>query len=139
MVFWQMLESRGTMPGMPEQILQSAHHAFRGLLDAFRKERNLQLFSVCYLLLLLYASLFPLTQSDWLTLSFAGGIFVITELLNTALERLADAFDDHLKAEHRKESFAAIRMAKDIAASASLVSLLLVVAVSLVIFVSHLL
>ena len=124
---------------MPDQILKSAGHAFRGLLDAIRKERNLQLFLVIYLLLLLYASLLPLSQSDWLLLGFAGGIFIITELLNTALERLADAFDDHLKAGHRSENFAAIKMAKDIAAGASLVSLFLVVAVSSVVLVSHLL
>ncbi len=126
------------MPAMPMHILQSAANAFRGLLHAIRKEKNLQLFLGGYLLLLLYASLLPLAIGEWLALFLAGGFFFVTELLNTALERLADAFDDHLKAEHRKENFASIRIAKDIAASASLVSLLVVIFITVSILSAHL-
>lgn len=126
------------MASVPDQLLQSAGHAFRGLLNAFGKERNLQLFGVMYLLLLLYVSLLPLTQSEWLALLLSGGLFFITELLNTALERLADAFDDHLKAEHRKESFQGIKMAKDIAASASLMSLFVVLLTTVIILSAQL-
>jgi diacylglycerol kinase len=122
---------------MTQDIFRSARYAFRGLRTAVQSGRNLQLFLVSYLLLVLYASLLPLSSSEWLALLVSGGLFLITELLNTALEHLADAVDDHLKGEHRKESFTAIKMAKDIAASASLVSLLLVGMVAIAIVSVH--
>lgn len=56
-------------------------------------------------------------------LSLLGGFFIVVELLNTAIERLADTFDDCEKKHRGGHYHPGIKMTKDVAASASLVAL----------------
>lgn len=60
-----------------------------------------------------------------LILSLFGGFFVVIELLNTAIERLADTFDDYEKKHRGGHYHPGIKMTKDVGAAASLVALLL--------------
>ena len=122
---------------MPREILQSAGHACRGFLRAFRMERNLQLFGVGYVIVLLLGVRLGLQAWEWVTLLLSGGMFFAVELFNTALECFADGFDDHVKCEHRSECYATIRATKDIAAAASLVSFIVAVMVISVVFWAH--
>lgn len=104
-------------------MLQSARFAFAGLHHAFLHERNLRLFFVAYSGVLLVAAFLHVTMGEWMALILAGGFFLSIELLNTALERLADIVDDHLKAAHCTHTFEDLKTTKDVAAAASLVSL----------------
>lgn len=119
---------------MSSRVLRSAGHAYRGLKLALREERNLRLFAFFYVLILLAALPLYLRPWEWFALLLSGGVFVSTELLNTALERLADSIDDHCKKEHGSNCFAALRATKDIAAAASLICLIVLVLIVLVIF-----
>ena len=97
--------------------VQSLLYALAGLSHAFQTEKNLKLFTVLYVLSLAIAAGVQVRSRDWEVLIFGGGIFLSFELVNTALEHLTDAFDDHSKSTHAK----AIKATKDIAAGASLV------------------
>ena len=119
-------------------MLRSARHAYLGLREAMRTERNLQIFAFWYVAVLLLGIYLQLVWIEWIVILFAGGIFLSVELLNTALEWISDAFDDHLKAGHQSEDFLAVKMAKDVAAGASLVSLIMVIVILTIIFVPYL-
>lgn len=122
---------------MPKRILRSAAAAYAGLRYALMSERNLQIFTATYLLFCILAFQFRFDAGEWALLLFSGGLFVGVELINTALERIADAMDDHCKREHRADCFTAIKHAKDISAAASLVSLLAVAVIVILLFVPH--
>ena len=122
---------------MPRKILRSVGHAYSGLRYAFRTERNIRLFVSTYTLLVLLAFLFQFGASEWLAFLLSGGLFLSTELLNTGLERIADAVDDHCKQAHQSHCFTALMHTKDLAASASLISLAVVIVTVLILFVPH--
>jgi len=125
---------------MSRRILRSASHASSGLAFACRTERNLRLFLWGYLPLLLFSSLLlPLGKEEVLLFLISGGLFVCVELINTALERLADAADDHCTSAHQSYCFVTVKHAKDVAAAASLVSLIVVVLVFFIVIVPHVL
>lgn len=66
----------------------------------------------------------------------SGGGFLVTELLNTALERLVDAVDDiRRKEDITLPRHAKLKATKDVASSASLVALGITGIVILMIFV----
>ena len=123
---------------MPKRIIQSAANAYAGLRYALKTERNLPIFVATYLVFSIIALRLSFTSAEWALFLFSGGFFASIELLNTALERIADAMDDHCKREHRAHCFTAIKHAKDIGAAASLVSLLVVGCVLLILFLPHL-
>lgn len=119
---------------MAPRVLRSAVHAYSGLKLALARERNLQLFAVVFSFVLLTALPLSLRPWEWFALLLSGGVFASIELLNTALERLADSIDDHCKKEHGSNCFTALRETKDIAAAASLICLVVLVLIILVIF-----
>lgn len=123
---------------MPKRILRSAAAAYAGLRYALRTERNLRIFTATYLIFFVLALQLQFEALEWALFLFSGGFFIGVELLNTALERIADAMDDHCKREHRADCFTAIKHAKDISAAASLVSLAVVVLIMLLLFLPHL-
>jgi len=125
---------------MPRRILRSASHASSGLAYACRTERNLRLFLLGFFPLLLFSSLFfPLEKVEVLLFLLSGGLFVCIELINTALERLADAVDDHCTSAHQSHCFVTVKHAKDVAAAASLVSLIVAILVFIIITAPHVL
>ncbi len=109
-------------------------HALHGLLHAYARERNLQVFTAVYALILIGAGFIGLLTWEWLALILAGGLFLAVELLNTAIERLTDVLDHERKLLGREEYHAGMQWTKDVAASASLVSLMVVIAVLAVVF-----
>jgi len=117
-----------------KQIQKSLGHAVRGLKEALLLERNFRLFLIVYVGVLLLGIVMRLLVWEWLALILAGGFFLAVELLNTVAERLADILDDQHKVLGRKSYHKQIRMCKDVAASASLLSLLTVMAVTVLVF-----
>ena len=116
--------------------IQSVLFAFHGIIHALKTEKNLKLFTVMYLASLIAAWILGLEESEWPFVVFAGGMFLCVELVNTALERLSDAFDDHStkQADHYYDS---IKATKDIAAGASLVCAVVWLVVLALVFCPH--
>ena len=106
---------------MVRAIKNSFVFAVEGLWHAFGSELNLKLFGLVYVVSLLVGALVPLDGAQWIALLFSGGMFLTVELINTALERLADAFDDHSKIQDDAR-YLAIKINKDVAAGASLIA-----------------
>ncbi len=115
-------------------LLKSFLHALHGLLHAYARERNLQIFTVVYVLMLVLGGYVRLLTWEWLALILAGGLFLTVELLNTAIERLTDVLDHERKLLGRTEYHEGMKWTKDVAASASLMSLLIVIVVIVIVF-----
>jgi diacylglycerol kinase len=101
--------------------MKSFGFAFAGLWHAFVYEFNLKVFLCIYLFSILLGILFHIDPMSWVLLQLAGGTFLTIELINTALERLSDAFDDHTKKQDDFR-YITIKTTKDVAAGASLLA-----------------
>ena len=115
---------------------KSFGYALEGLRAAFTTERNLKFFGCVYVCSLLLGWFFAIGARNWEMVIFTGGLFFSVELINTALEHFADAFDDHTKSQNDHKT-AAIKATKDIAAAASLVCALAWAMVLIIIFLPY--
>lgn len=116
--------------------LNSFRFACHGIAHALKTEKNLRLFAVMYLASLVVAYFLHLEESEWPFVVFAGGMFLSVELVNTALERLSDAFDDH-STKQEDHYYETIKATKDIAAGASLVCAVIWLIVLALVFCPH--
>jgi undecaprenol kinase len=120
-----------------KRMRRSFGFAIAGLKHAVEMERNLQLFIPVYILVLILGGMVRLITWEWLALIFAGGLFLSTELLNTAIERLVDVLDDERKVVGRNHYFKMLKATKDVGAAASLMSLLAVIATVCIVFAPY--
>jgi len=111
-------------------VLRSFGPAVAGLLWAFKTQRNLQVHVIAALLAVIFGLWLKIAAWEWCVVLLAAGMVLTAELLNTALEVLADRVT-----ERREE---AIRRVKDAAAAAVLVSALAALCVGLLIFLPKL-
>ncbi len=112
-------------PQRAYSFLKSLAYALRGIWTAFRSERNLkiQTAALCVAIALgVYLGLEPLA---WGLVIFALGFVFVTELINTAVERIGD------KAANGRMSHT-VGTAKDISAAAVLVSALTALAIGII-------
>lgn len=117
------------------KLWKSFGYARHGLVAAIKTERSLRLFALGYGAVLLVGFFYDLALVEWMLLLFSGGIFLAVELLNTALEHAVDVIDEHRPKTSDNDYHEGLKAAKDIAAAAALVTLMLVLAVILIIFV----
>ena len=117
------------------RILRSLGFALEGITHALKQERNLQLFAVGFIVVLIIASQLSLERWEWIALLVSGGAFMAVELFNTALERLTDAVDC-LPKEHANASLhASMKATKDVSAAAALVGFVTVIVMIVLILV----
>lgn len=107
-------------------VLRSFGPAFAGLAWALRTQRNLQVHALGLCVAVALGWWLNIAPWEWCAALLASGMVWTAELLNTAVEVLADRVS-----AAREE---AIRIAKDVAAAAVLVSALAALAVGLLIF-----
>ncbi len=120
--------------------VRSLRHAIEGLTHALATERNLLRFTVVYIAFLLLGAWLGIAKSDWMALVIAGMTFVSVELLNTALERFVDAFDEHRRrANDAHDRHLGLKATKDVASAASLIGLLCVAITIILVFYPHVL
>lgn len=121
------------------RTVHSLGHALRGLAHAFRHERNLSLFLLLHASLTLFIAALSHHPAGvavpLIILSFFGAFFLVIELLNTSIERLADTFDDTEKKRHAGHYHPGIKITKDVASGASLIALCIygVIAIMLIV------
>ncbi len=108
----------------------SFKYAFEGLIAALKEEPNLKIHFFISLLVIGLGIYFQIKHTDWLMIIIVIGFVFAIELTNTAIEAIVDAFTDK---EHP-----GAKLAKDIAASAVLVSAITASIVGLIIFVPYL-
>lgn len=103
--------------------------ALSGLHHAVRVERNIKQFLVCLVVYIGIGIYLGFWAVEWVIVALTSAVFLIVELLNTAIERLGDAIDDVEKTRKGGHFHLGIKQAKDIAAAASFITLLVVVSI----------
>lgn len=106
-------------------VLRSFGPALAGLAWALKTQRNLQVHVMAAVLVVALGFWLQIADWEWCAVLLATGLVWTAELLNTALEVLADRVT--------KEREEAIRRVKDTAAAAVLMAALAAVVVGLVI------
>ncbi len=107
-------------------FLRGFYYAGRGIASAF-SERNFR-FHLCTAAFVIFfaAKFYSFSAAEWAVLFLTCGGVIALELVNTALERLADSVS--------KENDPLIRIAKDCAAGAVLIAAASAVAVGIILF-----
>lgn len=105
--------------------------AIRGIVHAFRHERNMKIHGAAAIMVVILAVLLKLDPIRWVFLVLAVGMVISAELINTAVEAVVDLAspDIHPLA----------RAAKDTAAGAVLVCAVTAVVIGLIVFYGPLL
>lgn len=110
-----------------KRFFLSFRFAFEGFICAFYRERNLKLHLCAALLVTIIGFIARLSLLEWMILTLTIGGVIVTELLNTAIERTVDLVSE----EHHPLA----KQAKDIAAAACLISAVVSVIIGILLFV----
>ena len=110
----------------------SCRFALHGLQDAWRTQPNIRLQVSCGLVIIALGVWCRLSLTEWLWVSFAIGVVLFAELMNTGIEQTVD-----LVVGLRPDPLA--RRVKDMSAGCVLVASVLAAVIGLLTFVPHLL
>jgi diacylglycerol kinase len=106
--------------------MKSVTHAWRGLGVFFKTTHNAWVQSFCFLLEIILAIIFHISSTEWIFIILSGGLLLVTEAFNTAIE-----IDINLTSP---EYHPYARDTKDVAAGAVLLMAMLTSIVGLIIF-----
>jgi len=106
--------------------LKSFAYAFNGLKIMFKEEFNAWIHLIIIVFVAVMGFVFDISSSEWIYISLSIGLVFSLEIINTAIEFLADFVspDKHL----------AIKKVKDLAASAVLFASLAALVVGIIVF-----
>lgn len=110
---------------------EACQHAAEGVWYALQRERNLQVQLLIYVAVLLLAWWLEVTVIGIVSLMLVAAFIMTLELMNTAIEVLANAITP--------QYHEGLRRAKDVAAGAVLIASITAVAVGLLLFIPQLL
>ena len=102
-------------------------HAYRGIVFALRQQNHMRIHGVAVVVVCLGAWYTKATAQEWGLLFLAFGLVLSIEMLNSALEALADTL--------HPDPHPLIGRAKDMAAGAVLLAALMAVGVAVCVFV----
>jgi undecaprenol kinase len=106
--------------------LQSFLDAGRGIRSVFRTEWNFRIHTGIFLLVIVTGVFFGISSLEWIAIALSAGVVFVAELLNTAIEYLADAL--------HPESNRGVGMAKDAAAGGVLIAAVAAAVVGAIVF-----
>lgn len=101
--------------------------AFHGIAQAFRSELNLKIHAVISVCVIIAGFLLHISMGEWIAIVLCIALVIAAELINTAIEKLADIID----LKPNKD----IGLVKDMAAGAVLWCAMGAVCIGLLIFV----
>lgn len=111
-------------------LIDSFNYAINGIIVAVKSERNMKIHYLTAVLVLIVSLLFDLSRVEFLFLIFAISLVIITELINTAIEKTIDM----VSPEYHKLA----EISKDMAAGAVLIAALNSLVVAYVLFFDRL-
>jgi len=106
--------------------LKSFVHAFNGLKIALKEEHNMKIHLVATLCVLVLAVFFNINKYEWIAIIFVIGFVFTMELINSAIENMADFIS--------LEKHDSIKKIKDLSAAAVLISAVVAFLIGLIIF-----
>ena len=107
--------------------LKSFKYAFNGLKILIREEHNARIHIVIAICVLVAGLVFEISGSEWIAVTLCIGMVIGLEMINSAIENLADFV---LPEQHDR-----IKKVKDLAAGAVLFVAVVAVVVGLIVFV----
>jgi len=111
--------------------LKSFSHAFNGLKIALCEEHNMRIHLAATLCVLALSVFFNISSYEWIALIFAIGFVFVMELINSAIENMADFIS--------LERHSSIKKIKDLSAAAVLISAVVAFLIGLIIFLPKIL
>ncbi len=108
----------------------SFKNAFRGLNKALQEEPNFRIHLVALIAVCLFGFYFNIMPWEWCVIILASALVISLELVNTAIENLADLVT--------REQKPLVGKIKDISAAAVLVSAMAAIVLGLIIFTKYL-
>jgi diacylglycerol kinase len=112
-----------------QKTVRSLRHALRGILYAFRHERNFRIESVAAVGAGVLAIILPLSSAERAAIFLVIALVFALEIINTAFERAMDIMKPGIHPY--------VKVVKDLAAGAVLTVSLLAVVIGAVIFIPH--
>jgi len=113
------------------QQIRAFGYAINGIGLFFWKERHAKIHAVASFFIIALSYYFSITSSEWLWVLLCITLVIVTEMINTAIERLCNKLSTEIDLD--------IKIIKDVSAGFVLISSLFAVAVAAVIFSSYLL
>tara|TARA_B100001769_G_C21828725_1_gene450157 strand:+ start:287 stop:679 length:393 start_codon:yes stop_codon:yes gene_type:complete len=110
-----------------QKRLNSFRFAFNGLKSMIKNEHNSRVHFIALICVIGLGLFLKIELTDWIAITIVSGLVILTELLNTAVEKLADFVSPDLNKE--------IGLIKDYCAGAVLISALVSLIVGGVIFI----
>ena len=107
-------------------LIDAFNNAIDGILYTFKNERNMQIHYVCAIAVLLASLFLEIERMEMIALIFLIGQVIMFEMVNTAIEKAIDGITT--------EIHPLLKVAKDVAAGAVLISSLIAVACGYLLF-----
>ncbi len=107
--------------------LNSFRAAANGIRLLIKYEHNARIHLVIFVLVIIFGFLLKISMNQWLAVTFAAGLVLACECLNSAVEYLSDQITTEFSEN--------IKKAKDIAAAGVLIAAAASVAIGLMIFI----
>lgn len=109
-----------------KQRFKSFAHAWNGLRILIDEETNARIHAIIAVFVIVIGFVWNIHRYEWLAVLGAMGLVLVAEIINTAIERLAD----HVTPEQHPQ----IKIIKDLAAGAVLLSAIIAIVVGLIVF-----
>lgn len=110
-----------------KKLINSFKYAFSGLKSAYKREQNLKIHILIMFLVIIFGIIFKISKIEWIICLILFGLVITEELMNTAIEAIVDIIMPQINPK--------AKLAKDVAASAVLVTAISSAIVGLIIFV----
>jgi len=107
--------------------LKSFQFAFNGIKNLIKNEHNARIHIAALICVIGLGMVFKIELAEWIAVTIVSGLVFLTELFNTAIERLADFVEPNLNEK--------IGMIKDYCAGAVLISAMISVIIGGLIFI----
>lgn len=105
------------------------NHAFRGLFQMFRSERNFKIHILAFIVVVLLGFYLDISSSDWIFILLISGLVISLEVINSAIERICDLYSTEKNEQ--------IKNIKDISAGAVLIAALFAVVIGVMVFLPY--
>lgn len=106
-------------------FIQSLTHAFSGIIDLLKNERNSRFHLVATILVIIVSTILQISPMEWLFITLAIFLVWISEAFNTSLEKLFDLVEPGENG--------LVKTGKDISAAAVLLTAILSVLIGFII------
>ncbi|WP_245976774.1 diacylglycerol kinase family protein [Oceanobacillus arenosus] len=105
-------------------------YAWNGILATIKTEANFRLHLVVAILVVICCFIFEITRIEWAIILLTIGLVLVTELTNSAIEKIIDYL--------RPEIHPAAKVIKDVAAGSVLIAAIISVIIGCIIFIPRL-